>query len=411
MGYFDGNTVTEMWNYAHHFTLNDYSYTSQYGPSTPGAINLISGQTNGIANSNKALSTFSTSHMTPDGQGGYTLIGDVDPLGDVCSTSTEQATMAGKNIGDLLNAAKISWGAFMGGFDLTYTDPNGTSGCNRLTDPTQPGFYENSTDFIPHHAWFQYYTTTSNPTHARPSSTAAIGYSVEADGTTAEPANHNYDTNDFFSALNAGYLPAVSFLKAPAFQDGHAGYSNPIDEQAFVVKVVNALQASPMWASTAIIITYDDSDGWYDHQFAPVVNPSQAPAPSAGGTSPDQLNGNGLCTQGLQQGAPVPATPLLGNGGQPVQGRCGYGSRIPLLVISPYAKKNYVDHTLTDQTSVLRFIEDNWLQNARIQTGGSFDTIAGTIQNMFSFPSSSTPSAVKVESRKLQLDPSLRCQL
>jgi phospholipase C len=88
-----------------------------------------------------------------------------------------------------------------------------------------------------------------------------------------------------------------------------------------------------------------------------------------------------------------------------VQGRCGYGTRVPLLVISPYAKKNYIDHTLTDQTSVLRFIEDNWLQGARIQAGGSFDTIAGTIENMFSFPSSSTPSAVKAESRKLQLDP------
>ena len=65
------------------------------------------------------------------------------------------------------------------------------------------------------------------------------------------------------------------------------------------------------------------------------------------------------------------------------QGRCGYGPRLPLLVISPYAKQNYVDHTVTDQTSIIRFIEDNWLGGQRIS--GSFDAIAGTINGMFDF--------------------------
>jgi phospholipase C len=399
MAYFDGNTVTALWNYAQNFALNDNSYTSQYGPSTPGAINLISGQTNGIAASNKDLTTFSASHMVADGNGGFTMIGDVDPLNDVCSTSTEQVLMAGKNVGDLLNAAKISWGAFMGGFDLTATNPNGTTGCNRETNPTVANFNSTSTDFIPHHAWFQYYASTANPTHVRPSSLAAIGNSFEADGTTAEPANHEYDSHDFLDALAAGNLAAVSFLKAPAFQDGHAGYSNPVDEQTFVVTVINALQKSPLWASTAVVITYDDSDGWYDHQFAPVANPSASAA--------DKLNGAGVCNAGAQQGSPTPATPLLGTptaaapAGLPVNGRCGYGTRIPLLVISPFAKANYVDHTLTDQSSVLRFIEDNWLSGARVQAGGSFDTIAGSIDNMFAFPASSMPGAAP---RKLILD-------
>jgi phospholipase C len=58
---------------------------------------------------------------------------------------------------------------------------------------------------------------------------------------------------------------------------------------------------------------------------------------------------------------------------------------MPLLVVSPFAKKNYVDHTLTDQSSVLRFVEDNWLDGTRIQPGGSFDTIAGPLDNMFDF--------------------------
>jgi phospholipase C len=81
-----------------------------------------------------------------------------------------------------------------------------------------------------------------------------------------------------------------------------------------------------------------------------------------------------------------------------VQGRCGYGPRQPLLVISPFAKPNFVDHTLTDQSSILRFIEDNWLNGQRIGQG-SFDAIAGSINNMFDF--TQTPNA------KLILSPTL----
>ena len=66
------------------------------------------------------------------------------------------------------------------------------------------------------------------------------------------------------------------------------------------------------------------------------------------------------------------------------QGRCGYGPRLPLLAISPFARPNFVDHSLTDQTSVLRFIEDNWLHGERVG-GGSFDAIAGSINAMFDF--------------------------
>jgi phospholipase C len=175
-------------------------------------------------------------------------------------------------------------------------------------------------------------------------------------------------------------LPAVSFLKAPAFQDGHAGYSDPLDEQNFLVQVINALQKSPEWADTAVVIAYDDSDGWYDHQMPPIVNSSASPAV-------DVLNGPGVCntSNGFQQGKPSPAPMLNGNFNHSSWGRCGYGTRQPLMVISPFAKANFVDHTLTDQTSVLRFIEDNWLHGERIQPGGSFDTIAGPINHMFDF--------------------------
>jgi phospholipase C len=223
---------------------------------------------------------------------------------------------------------------------------------------------------------------------------AAIGHSTIPGSNTPEPANHNYDINDFFAALNAGNLPAVSFLKAAAFEDGHAGYSDPLDEQHFLVRVINALQKSPEWSETAVMIVYDDSDGWYDHQMPPIVNASTSAAV-------DTLNGPGVCTtsNGFQQGKPSPAPTLKGNFGQPVFGRCGYGTRMPLLMISPFARRNHVDHTLTDQTSVLRFIEDNWLNGERIQPGGSFDTIAGSLNQMFDFDNHDEDSP-----RKLILD-------
>jgi phospholipase C len=222
---------------------------------------------------------------------------------------------------------------------------------------------------------------------------AAIGHSNIPGTHNPDPANHQYDTNDFFAALKAGNLPAVSFLKAPAFQDGHAGYSDPTDEQHFIIKVSNALQESKFWSSTAIIVLYDDSDGWYDHQMPPIVNPSFNP-------TVDVLNAAGTCKLGLQQSRPTLTTPLNGAFGQPAWGRCGYGTRQPLLVISPFAKRNHVDHTLTDQTSILKFIEDNWLDGERIQPGGSLDTVAGTIERMFDFDHSDK------DDNKLILDPS-----
>ena len=69
-------------------------------------------------------------------------------------------------------------------------------------------------------------------------------------------------------------MPAVSFLKAPAYQNGHPGYSDPIDEQNFLVGTINHLQRLPEWNSTAVIIVYDDSDGWYDHVMPPIVSQS-----------------------------------------------------------------------------------------------------------------------------------------
>jgi phospholipase C len=343
MDYYDGNTVTALWNYAQHFAMSDHSYDTVFGPSTPGALNLISGQTHGVTS-------------TPAGKAvaGGTVIGDPDPTFDDCSAGTTVA-MSGPNVGDLLNTKKVTWGFFQGGFRPT-TPASPATGTKAACASSHTNVAGASVgDYSAHHQPFQYYASTANPHHLPPSSAAAIGH--------ADAANHQYDLTDFTTALQASKLPAVSFLKAAKYQDGHAGYSDPLDEQHFLVDTINALQKSHDWHSTAVVIAYDDSDGWYDHQPSPNVNPSQSPQ--------DALIAPGTCGS--------TATPLAG-----FPDRCGYGPRLPLLVISPFAKQNFVDHTVTDQTSILRFIEDNWLSGQRIG-GGSFDTLAGRLTSMLNF--------------------------
>jgi phospholipase C len=351
MDYFDGNTVTAMWNYAQNYAMSDNSFGTTYGPSSPGAINLVSGQTHG------ATATSSQSEIVNG-----TLIGDTDPVYDDCSTTTgNTVSMSGKNVGDLLNAKNVTWGWFEGGFKPT-TTTNGKAVCGTSHKNIGGAVV---TDYIPHHEPFQYYKSTANPHHLPPSSPSMIG--------KTDQANHQYDLQDFWTAVNGGNMPAVSFLKAPGYQDGHAGYSDPLDEQTFLVNTINQLEKSSEWQSTAVIISYDDSDGWYDHVMGPISNTSDSAA--------DALTGPGACGT-AKAGA--------------YQDRCGYGPRLPLLVISPYAKKNFVDHTVTEQASILRFIEDNWgLGRLGDQ---SFDARAGSLDGMFDF---SHPS-----NQTLFLDPS-----
>lgn len=350
MDYFDGNTVTALWNYAQHFALSDNFFGSTFGPSTPGAINLVSGQTHG------ATATASTSAIANG-----TLINDLDPTYDACSsTKGPTASFSGQNIGNLLNAKHVTWGWFEGGFTPTSTSPSIVCGSSH-----QNIGGATVTDYSPHHEPFQYYQSTANPNHLPPTSTAMIGHT--------DQANHQYDLSSFWAAAESGHMPSVSFLKAPAYQDGHAGYSDPLDEQTFLVNTINQIESLSTWSSTAIIIAYDDSDGWYDHVMGPIVNQSNDP-------NNDALTDPGMCGT-AQAGSYLD--------------RCGYGPRLPMLVISPYAHQNFVDSSVTNQASILRFIEDNW--NTGRLGDQSFDALSASINNMFNFSGKRAP--------KLILDP------
>jgi phospholipase C len=249
-------------------------------------LNLISGQTH----------TTNVTTITGKVANG-SVIANVEAGYDDCVTTTNgtPVKMTSKNIGDLLNAQGVSWGWFYADFPQSANSQPITS-C--------PSTYNSQYDP------FQYYQTTSNPHHLPASSVSAIG-------TSADQANHNYALTDFWNAVNAGNLPAVSFPKASKPQTGHASDSTPLAEQQFLVNTINQLQQTPFWSQMAIIITYDDSDGWYDHVMPPIVSMSNDPAN-------DAVFGSNLC------GTPQPGAYL---------DRCGYGTRLPLLVVSPYAKQ------------------------------------------------------------------------
>jgi phospholipase C len=414
MDYYDGNTVTGIWNYAQNFAMSDDSFGTTFGPSAPGAINLAAGDTGDVDTAHMVNSpsistpTSPDGDLTPDGTGGYSLTSDAQPYWDDCSTR-DAVALSGQNIGDELNAAGLSWGWFQGGFhpSTSFAQALAATGNSTQKDSTFipdefKTYFSNSAnrpanssnqgpcgtvhpvgvaldgtgqwgykdDYIPHHEPFQYYASTANPHHL----TIPVGAGGEDTlaglaqiGTDTQSyaggvprfntPNHQYDTSDFdqlVAAISRGELPpsalpAVSFLKAPGYEDGHAGYSDPADEQRFIVDEINALERSPDWRSTAVIINYDDSDGWYDHVYSGVRNPSLSPADNLTNTT---FSGP---TSGQCGPSPQTSAPLAGE-----QGRCGFGPRLPLLVISPFARHNYVDHDVSDQSSIINFVEYNW---------------------------------------------------
>jgi phospholipase C len=329
--------------------MSDNNWDTVFGPSTPGALNVISGNTGGASALTPTWSSNPSQPTTSSAINGGSVTGDPDPYYDTCSDSNHTttgavATLSGKNVGDLLNAKHVSWGWFQGGFAPTSTNSGGAV-CG-ASHANIGG--ETSPDYSPHHNPFAYYASTSNPNHLAPSSLSQIGYT--------DQANHNYDLSLFSDALNGtggAQLPAVSYLKAAEYQDGHPGYSDPTDEQKFIVNTVNAIEKSKYWSSTAIVVTYDDSDGWYDHQAPTIINGSN-----------DATLDSAICTS---------AAVTIGTAND----RCGYSQRLPFVVISPYTRTNYVSSAQINQASVVKFIEDNWLHGERISD--SFDATSGSL--------------------------------
>jgi phospholipase C len=129
---------------------------------------------------------------------------------------------------------------------------------------------------------------------------------------TAARAQHLKDETDFVAAAQAGTLPAVSFIKPIGLNNEHPGYTDLLTGELHTMDLVKAVQSGPDWKHTAIVITYDEMGGFWDHA-----------APPAGDA-------------------------------------WGPGTRIPTIIVSPWAKRGYVDHTQYDTTSILATIEHRW---------------------------------------------------
>jgi phospholipase C len=157
------------------------------------------------------------------------------------------------------------------------------------------------------------------------------------DGTAAKAA-HLKDEDDFIAAVSAGMLPPVSFVKPVGINNEHPNYTNVIVGENHVLDLITRIKNnSTLWADTAIIVTYDENGGFWDHVPPPVVD------------------------------------------------RWGPGTRVPAIVISPFAKKHFVDSTVYDTTSILALIEHRF----GLTPLTSRDMNAADLTNAFDF--SQTP--------------------
>lgn len=317
MGYYDGNTLSALWGYAQHNALADHFFATEYATVTGGQIDIIAGVNQGIM-----------PQVLPGVSYQDELLGNNPPLYDDASKGRFKVSLNRTNIGELLSAHQVSWGAFIGGFKPNSYRADGTAVMHKRV-LNQAGSlvaaYQSNDDP------FQYFKATANIHHVPPKSQANIG--------KEGPAHHQYDLSQLWWVAKHNQLPAVSFVFANHAHNGHVGSSSPLDEQAFLRQVMAHLTASPQWSSTAVMLEWSSANGWYDH-----ITP------------------------------PVGAQSMLGN---------GYGPRLPFLVISQWAKHNYVEHQMLDQSSVLRFIETNW----RLGYLGQYtpDRYAHSLRSMFDF--------------------------
>jgi phospholipase C len=194
-------------------------------------------------------------------------------------------------IGDRLSAANVSWKWYSGGWDNALTSSPSNPANNGTTPPNPPV----DPLFQWHHQPFAYYDNYAPWVNGQRNSVSAA---------------HLQDENNFFSDLQNGTLPAVTFIKPLGPDNEHPGYADLLTGQQHVADIVAAVQASPYWNGALIVVTYDEHGGRWDH-----VSP-------------------------------------------PVTGIWGDGSRVPALIIGPYAKKGYIDHRRHDTLSILKTIEE-----------------------------------------------------
>jgi phospholipase C len=347
MAYEDCDTIPLMWNYASRFTLFDNYFQHTIGPSTPNAIDMIAGQTGETQWVEHPDQASTVPALAAAGRG-EPVVGDPDPF---WGSSADTTTTGRQPINPGDNAASYNLNQTYASLALTF---NGNSirtvtGMDRMssTDLADvkadiPAIAALKTKAVPW-GWYQE-GYDREPTDGATLHTSYIGhhngpqYFGYVSNNPAETSNL-HGLNDFFVAMGKNALPAsggVFYLRGgyqniaglkpvdpdAAVQanfpgdDDHPGYSDSQISEALVAREVNSIVNSPYWSQSAIFITYDESEGDYDH--VPPYITKYAP------------NGS----------------PLV------------HGPRIPLIVISPYANAHVVSHESGDHNSLIRFIDE-----------------------------------------------------
>jgi acid phosphatase len=331
MAYYDGS-VLPLWQLARQYTLADQFFTAAYGGSYLNHMWLVCACTplfaeapltkrvkldeqgrlrtapHSPASALDGPYEFFDAPLSPDGYTVNTMQPPYQPSTIAPADDPAYANPAGlplppqtmATIGDTLSARRVDWAWYAGGYNRALADRKQISG--------------GETHFQTHHQPFNYFKRFA------PGS--------------ADRRHHLRDGADLLRDIAKGSLPPVVFYKPQGTLNEHAGYANVLDGDRHLADIVARLQASPQWKRMAIIITYDENGGFWDHV-----------APPAGD-------------------------------------RWGPGARIPAIIISPFAKRGFVDHTVYDTTSILQFLTRRFglepLPGVRRQFGD--------LSNAFSFP-------------------------
>jgi phospholipase C len=302
MGYYDASK-TELWAYAQKYTLADNFFHAAFGGSFLNHFWLVCACTPKYpgAPADMVIPVGADGMPTKDVQvtaDGFAVITLQTTYQPHSAKITDPAKLLppqeGVTIGDRLSDKGVSWAWYSGGWnDALAGKPDAL--------------------FQFHHQPFAYFKQFGDGTDAR--------------------KEHLKDETDMLAAIADGSLPAVAFWKPIGAENEHPGYANVSSGDHKVATVLKSLEQSPLWASTAVIITYDENGGSWDHVAPPKID------------------------------------------------AWGPGSRVPTLIISPFAKKGFVDHTQYDTTSILKFIEKRY----DLQAVGTRDAAANDLTNAFDF--------------------------
>lgn len=320
MGYYDGSPLP-MWSWAREFVLADNFFQAAFGgsflnhfwlvcactphdPGAPAAARTVLDAKGRVRRRDDVASAltgplwFLEGTYSPDGYAVNSAQPPYQPSdlrpapeGDVRYADPARHPLppqTAKTLGDTLSAKGVSWAWYAGAWNAAVADGMKRAGRHAVIYSAA----NHSPNFQPHHQPFNYFARFAPGTPDR--------------------ARHLRDYTDLIDAIDHGTLPQVAFYKPPGAWNQHPGYADMLSGDRHVAELIAKLRASRYWPKLAIIVTYDENGGFWDH-VAP------------------------------------PSGPGWGD-------RWGPGTRIPAIIVSPYAKRGYVDSTPYDTTSVIKFI-------------------------------------------------------